>query len=190
MSAKKTLSTGAEVEGIPEEPKPGEEGYIAGFDGPGDIGDIKFDSDFNVPEEYIPPPLVPVGYYHGASTKAVFDRKNQAIVFTFTLRDNGGVMSDGKTPIDGSAYDYHIWLPRPGDEHNRNKTGTDSIRGSKISMMKQFSGYMKINMDTPKKIAEALQNGDWVGIDADIFIDINEYQGRVSNRIAKMPTRK
>jgi hypothetical protein len=170
--------------------KPGDPEYIPGFDGPGDIGDIHFDSDFNVPDEYVPPPLTATGYYHGASTRVLFNRKDQAIAWTFTLRDNGGVMSDGKTLIDGSTYDYNIWLPKPGDEHKMTKTGKQTIRAAKISMMQQFANYMKINMDTPKKIAEALQNGDWMGLEADIFVEINEYEGRISNRIGKMPLRR
>jgi len=92
------------------------------FSGPvGDEG-ISMDTDFNVEDEYKPDPLIPQATYHASVTKVVFDPDQQAIVWHFCLVDNGGVMSDGETPVDGATTVYRNWLPRPGDENELNAT--------------------------------------------------------------------
>ena len=64
---------------------------------------IKIETDFNVEDEYRPDPLIPAGTYHAAVTRVVFDVEQQAIVWHFVLHDNGGMMSDGNTGVDGAT---------------------------------------------------------------------------------------
>jgi hypothetical protein len=52
--------------------------------------------DFNTEEEYQPTPLIAEGYYNAAVTDAKFNSEDKTIDWTFTLNNNGGVMSDGR----------------------------------------------------------------------------------------------
>ncbi len=151
------------------------EGDLAG--GEGGLGDV----DFNVDDEYKPDPLIPKGTYHGVCTKVSYDPSKYCIVWDFCLHDNGGVMSDGETPIDNAHVYYRNWLPKPGDEHEMTKSGRNNKRQSKINMLMDFQKAMGIDMSTPAKIATALMEHQWIGLEADLDVDIEEYQGRVRN---------
>ena len=144
------------------------------------------DTDFNLEDEYKPEPLVSSGNYRGNVIGVVFDIEKNAIVWKVALAENGGVMSDGETPIDGSHHYYRNWLPRPGDENEPTKSGRGTKRQSKINMMKQFADSMKINMNSPAIIAESITNQDWIGIGVITTISINEYMGVTRNQIDKM----
>ena len=150
---------------------------------------INIDTDFSLDDEYKPDPLAPTGNYLGAVAGVAFEPANQAIAWKVVLADNGGVMSDGETPVDGQTYYYRNWLPRPGDENTMTFSGRSTKRQAKINMMKQFADDMKINMDTPSVIAEAIDNGEWVGLDVITSLAIEEYQGRTRNTISRMVAR-
>lgn len=143
-------------------------------------------SDFDLQDEYKPEPLVPGGNYRGNVIGVVFMLEQNAIVWKVALDNNGGLMSDGETPIDGSHHHYRNWLPKPGDEDEPTKDGRSNKRQSKINMMKRFADGMNINMDTPSIIADALTGQDWVGIPVMITLSINEYMGTTRNQIDKM----
>lgn len=142
--------------------------------------------DFNVEEEFKPSPLVATGVYHSSVTQVKFNPADQTIDWTYTLNDNGGVMSDGETPIDGAAFVYRNWLPRPGDEDERTKDGRQTKRQAKINMLGDFSNKMGVNMSTPTIILESIANSDWVGIDTDVKIRVREYEGRIFNDIERI----
>ena len=143
-------------------------------------------SDFDLEDEYKPEPLITGGNYRGNVIGVIFDAEHNAIVWKVALDENGGVMSDGETSIDGSHHYYRNWLPKPGDENEPTKDGKSNKRQSKINMMKQFADGMKINMNSPAIIAESIANQDWVGIQTMNTLSINEYMGVTRNQIDKM----
>ena len=143
-------------------------------------------ADFNVNDEFKPDPLIPSGIYHANVTSVKFNPEEQTIDWTFTLVDNGGVMNDGVTPIDGATLVYRNYLPKPGDENELTRDGRRTKRQAKINMLYEFQKAMGIDMSTPQKIAEALQNGDWIGLSVDIRVRIREFEGRVFNDIDRV----
>lgn len=143
-------------------------------------------TDFDLEDEYKPEPLVSNGNYRGNIIGVVLDVEQSAIVWKVALAENGGVMSDGETPVDGSHHYCRNWLPKPGDEDEMTKNGRSTKRQSKINMMKRFADDMKISMNTPAIIAESITNQDWIGIGVIATISINEYMGVVRNQIDKM----
>lgn len=144
------------------------------------------DLDFNVTDEYKPDPLIPKGRYHGVATEIKFIPAKFCIVWDFALHDNGGVMSDGETPIDGSHVYFRNWLPKPGDETELTKTGRNTKRQSKINMLSDFQNAIGVDMSTPTKIATALGEQQWIGIEADLEVSIDEWQGRFRNQVDRV----
>lgn len=149
----------------------------------GDV-DISIESDFSVEEEYEPSPLIPNGAnYRAAVTETKFDIEQQAIVFGYTLHDNGGVMSDGKTTVDGQVLIKKIWLPKAGDENEITKDGRTNKRKAKINMMRDFAKKMKISLENPVTIMTALRNQDWVGLEVILKINASQWEGTWRNEI-------
>lgn len=150
-----------------------------------DPADVLGKLDFNVEDEYKPEPLIPKGTYHGVATKVTFQPAQFCIVWDFCLHDNGGQMSDDDTPIDGAHVPFRNWLPKPGDENELTKTGRNNKRQSKINMLKDFENVMGIDMSTPARIAQALNEQTWVGVEADLDVDVDEYMGKFRNVVNK-----
>ena len=142
--------------------------------------------DFDVEEEFTPIPLIAESYCNGAVTDVKFNSEDKTIDWTVTLNNNGGVMSDGETPIDGSTHTYRNWLPKPGDEVERTKKGTQTKRQAKINMLHDFAEVMKITMSTPKQILESIANSDWIGMDVQVKMGICTWEGRTFNNIDRM----
>ncbi len=142
--------------------------------------------DFNVEEDFQPTPLIAEGYYNAAVTDVKFDSTAKAIVWSFTFNNNGGVMSDGETPIDGATLDHRNWLPRPGDDVERTKSGRQTKRQAKINMLHDFAEAMNINITTPRQILESIANSDWIGLEAQVKVEIRTWEGRPLNGIAKV----
>ena len=142
--------------------------------------------DFNVEEEYKPEPLIPAMTYHGVVQSVVFNPSQYCIVWTIQLQDNGGVMSDGETEIDGNAVQFRNWLPKPNDENLTTKRGNMTKRQSKINMLKDFQNEMGIDMSTPQIIAQSLAEAAWVGIEVDIDVTLDEYMGKFRNSANRM----
>lgn len=147
------------------------------------------ESDFSLDDEYKPDPLAPTGNYFGHTVGVAFEQGNQAVAWKVTLNDNGGVMSDGETPIDGQSFYYRNWLPKPGDENLMTVSGRSTKRQAKINMMKQFATEMQVNMDTPLDIMTGIESGEWVDIPVLVGLGIDEYQGRSRNQISRMVRR-
>ena len=142
--------------------------------------------DFDVEEEYQPTPLIAEGYYNAAVTDVKFNSEDKTIDWTFTLNNNGGVMSDGETPIDGSTQGYRNWLPKPGDEVEMTKKGNQTKRQAKINMLHDFAEAMKITMATPKGILESIANSDWIGMEAQVKMEVRTWDNRTFNNIARV----
>lgn len=142
--------------------------------------------DFDVEEEYQPTPLIAEGYYNSAVTDVKFNSVDKTIDWTFTLNNNGGVMSDGETPIDGSTQVYRNWLPKPGDEVEMTKKGNQTKRQAKINMLHDFAEAMSITMATPKGILESIANSDWIGMEAQVKIEVRTWDNRTFNGIARV----
>lgn len=154
----------------------------------GAAGEALGSVNFDVNEEFKAPPLIPKGTYHGVAVATKFSPAQFCIVWEFNLHDNGGVQNDGVTPIDGSHVFSRNWLPKPGDEDIPTKKGNMSKRQSKINMLKDFQDALMVDMSTPNAIAQALTEGTWIGTEADLEVDIEEWQGRfrnVVNRVKK-----
>jgi hypothetical protein len=94
-------------------------------------------------------------------------------------------MNDGVTPIDGAHVFFRNWLPKPGDEGEMTKSGRNNKRQSKINMLKDFQDSLGIDMSTPSKIANALTEQQWIGVESDVDVAIDEYMGRFRNVVNK-----
>lgn len=148
--------------------------------------DIQFDSDFNVEEEFKEDPLAPAGTYQGHVVQVSFNSEQQSIVWRVVLADNGGTMSDGETPIDGSAHYFRNWLPRAGDENLATPSGRSNKRQAKINMMKKFADGMQISMGTKEEIIKGITEGLWIGIPVFVKINLDTYQGVTRNVVDQM----
>ena len=142
--------------------------------------------DFDVEEEFLPMPLIAEGFYNGAVTDVKYNSEDLTVDWTVTLAENGGVMSDGETPIDGSTHLYRNWLPKPGDENERTKKGTQTKRQAKINMLHDFSEGMKATMTNPRVILESIANSDWLGIAVQAKVGVRTWEGRTFNSIERM----
>jgi hypothetical protein len=149
-------------------------------------GDMK-QTDFNLDDEYKPEPIAPVGVYTGVVKKVSYESSNSAILWEIVASGNiGQVMADGASPIDGSSFFYRNWLPRPGDENIRTKSGRATKRQAKINMLKRFQDDMNVDMNTPQAVQEAIMNSEWIGIPVVMSINIEEYEGVTRNSIKKI----
>ncbi len=159
-----------------------DENLVDGVDASDALGNL----DFNVDEEYRPDPLIPKGIYHASAISTKFNPAQYCIVWDFCLHDNGGVMNDGQSPVDGAHVFFRNWLPKPGDESIPTKSGKTNKRQSKINMLKDFQESLCIDMSTPAKIATGIQEQVWVGVEADMEVDAEEYQGRFRNVVGRV----
>ena len=151
-----------------------------------DEQEMNFESDFNAEEEFTPDPLAPVGTYTGHVISVSFDPAQQAIVWTIALSDNNAMMSDGKTPIDGSYHFFRNWMPRPGDESIQTPSGRSDKRSAKIGMLKRFQEGMGVFMNTKEEIIKGISEGLWLGIPVYAKIGFNTWEGVTRNQIEKL----
>jgi len=142
--------------------------------------------DFDLDSEYVPEPLIPNGKYTAAVKSVKADTKACCLVWGIVLHDNDIMATDGKTPIDGMELYYRNWLPRPGDENEFSKSGKTTKRQSKINMLTKFAQKMKINMGTPKIIAQAIIDGEWIGLEVIADVTVSEWKGDVRNEVNGM----
>jgi len=147
---------------------------------------FKFDTDFDVEDEFKVPPLVPAGRYEGYVTGVRFDAGDQALVWDVTLKADDVMMSDNETPVSGNVMTYKNWFPKAGDESIRTKTGKMTKRQAKINMIQEFQKKMRINMNTPDAILDGVQNAEWIGLEVIVVVEIREWEGRTSNQIKEM----
>lgn len=139
--------------------------------------------NFDVDSEYTPDPLIPNGKYTGAVKSVKADGKNCCITWGVVLHDNDVMASDGVTSVDGMEVYARNWLPKPGDENEFSKSGKTTKRQSKINMLKKFADKMRISMATPQVIAQAISEGEWIGLEVTVDIGVSEYKGEVRNEV-------
>jgi len=144
------------------------------------------DTDFDLEEEYKPEPLIPGGNYRSNVIAVTYEPERHAIAWKICFDGNGGVMSDGETAIDGSHQTFRNFYPKLGDKTEMAKDGRQTKHQTKINMMKRFADGMKINMNSPKIIAESIANQDWVGIPVIAAVTVGEYMGVARNQINSM----
>ena len=186
MAKKTKVETTDEEVQAPDE-APVEDNYNEEADDPTEgLGAL----DFNVSDEYKPDPLTPKGTYYGAVVKVSFNPDQHCIIWEVVLHDNGGLQSDGESQIDGAHQWFRNWLPRPGDEDTLTKSGKSTKRQSKINMLKNFAEAMKIDISTPAQIAAAISEAQWIGLEVEAEIDIDEYLGKFRNVINRMKVSK
>jgi len=173
-----------DTDSLPQEPTQAEQDAAMFADDQAE--DSLGDMDFDVTDEYKPDPLIPKGTYHGVATGIKFIPDKYCIAWDFCLHDNGGMMNDGDTPIDGAHVIFRNWLPKPGDETEMTKTGKSTKRQSKINMLMDFQNTLEVDMSTPIKIATALGEQIWIGTEADLDVDISEYLGRFRNDVNRV----
>jgi hypothetical protein len=143
--------------------------------------------DFNVNDEYKASPLIPVSKgYHAVCTDVSFDGSKHALVWNLCLHDNGGMLNDQETPLDGAHVYFYNWLPKAGEENIPTKSGRSSKRQAKINMLKDFQTATDIDMSTPQIIATALSEGAWIGAEFDVDISVREWQGKFSNEVTRI----
>lgn len=146
-------------------------------------------NDFDLETEFKNQPLIPSGTYHANVTKTYLDNESGTLNFHFCLVDNGGLMSDGETPVDGTVQVLRNWLPKAGDDKEMTKDGKMTKRQSKINMLGKFADYMGIPRDQFKNLTvinEHCQNGDWIGLRASVTIGSRDYEGKIFNEISKV----
>ena len=156
-----------------------------GFDSETGSGVASFDSDFDLEAEHKDTPLIPQGTYYANVIATVFDPEAQTIEWTFTLADNGGLMSDGETPVDGVSIPAKNWLPKPGDENELTKSGKMTKRQAKINMLFEFLKNMGCVEKTAAEIEKALNNSEWIGKRAKLTVGVRMFEGRMFNEVKK-----
>jgi hypothetical protein len=142
--------------------------------------------DFDLESEYKPEPLIPNGKYKGAIKAVKADTKAYCIIWSVVLHDNDVTASDGVTSVDGMEVWARNWMPKPGDENEFSKSGKTTKRQSKINMLTKFAQKMKINMGTPQIIAQAISEGEWIGLEVIVDVQVSEYKGEVRNEVNGM----
>jgi hypothetical protein len=147
-------------------------------------GGFKFDTDFNIEQEFKVAPLIPTGQYGGHIIGVKFDAADMALVWDVSLiADPDEFMTDNETPVSGNVIQYKNYFPKAGDELVRTKSGKQTKRQAKINMIADFQKKMKVDMNTAKAIEDGVQNAEWIGIQVIVSISIREWEGRFNNQI-------
>lgn len=144
-------------------------------------------TDFNLEDEYKPEPLAPVGTYTGMIRAVEYESGNMAIRWDVVASGNMGIlMADGESQVDGNTFFYRNWLPKPGDDKVRTKSGRSTKRQAKINMLKRFADDMKINMNDADAVMEAIANSEWIGLSVVFTLDLDTYEGVTRNVIKRI----
>ena len=145
-------------------------------------------ADFDVESEYKPTPLIPKGIYEGNVTSVKYNPTDQTIDWVIALEGNDSdlTMLDNETPVNGATLGYRNFLPKPGDELEKTKTGRQTKRQAKINMMKDFADNMGVEMKNPTQILESISNADWIGLRARVTVGYRMWEGRTFNNIDKI----
>jgi hypothetical protein len=130
-------------------------------------------------------PLIPQGVYFANVVDIVWDEEEHTIEWVFSLTDNGGVMNDGTTAVDGAIISAKNWLPKEGDENVLTKSGIMTERQAKVKTFFDFLQDMKCPESTEKQITKALTTKTWVGKRAKLTIGFRTYEGRIFNGVKK-----
>jgi len=143
--------------------------------------------DFNLDTDVVENPLIPNGNYSGNVTGVTIDHEKHCIVWKIAMQGNdGAIMSDGETEVDGETVFFRNWLPKPGDEVEMTSTGKQTKRQSKLNNLAKFFKAMNLPVVTMTDIVNAIEEGDWIGLDVTVAVATREWQGSFSNEVTKM----
>lgn len=152
-------------------------------------GLLEMNTDFNLNDEYKQTPLAKAGKYLANVIGAEYKKDKHCISIKICLDGNEGFMSDGETPLDGQHFIYNIWLPKPGDETEYETNGRVTKRQGKINRMKKTADKLKVDMSTPRIIATALANSEWVGLQVFATLSVSEWNGEFKNDVNDLAAR-
>lgn len=144
----------------------------------------QFETDFDLDTDTCATPVMPQGNYRGAITGVVLDTEKQSINFDVVFSGNDGMyLSDGETPVDGGKLIYKVWLPRLEDKDALTSNGRQTKWQWKVNNLAKVMGGLKFKASTPKDIAEAINNGDWIGADVIAQVKLSEWNNELRNEI-------
>lgn len=143
--------------------------------------------DFNLDTDVVESPLIPNGNYLGNVTGVSIDHEKYSIVWKIALQGNEGqIMSDGETEVDGNTVFFRNWLPKPGDDKEMTSTGKQTKRQSKLNSLAKFFKAMNLDVVTMTDIVNCIEEGDWIGLDVTVAISTREWNGSFNNDVNKM----
>lgn len=143
-------------------------------------------SDFNLGSDVKIDPVAPQGKYHAVIKDAKVDLKNAMIVINLELTDNGGVLSDGESALDGYEVRHRLFLPKPEDRNTPTKNGKGTKWQWKINNMAKFFNAIEVTLPTLSDIESACENGDLAGIELWVELTVDEYNGEFQNNVKKV----
>ena len=128
--------------------------------------------NFDLESDYVATPMLLAGNYTVNVTNVSWDAEKHSMVFQLVTEGNSGVKSDDTTEVDGTTLFYRIWFPRPDDSQ---KLGTNGLtkRQNKINMINRAFKAMKLDLNTPEKISEAIENGELLGTQFTAKVKLN-----------------
>lgn len=156
------------------------------IDEPNTSSDV--DTGFDLDDDYKPEPLMRKGWYKANVSEVLYDEEASCVIWNAVLDGNGGYMSDGETPVDGSTHQFRNWLPKVSDKDETSKSGKNKWQ-NKVNMLKKFTDGMQINMKTIAVIQEQIANQEWVGLPVLVELKAETYQGNTSMRAQNMKAR-
>lgn len=139
---------------------------------------------FNLKNDFKPTPLCPNGTYTGSITDVKFSEDYSTMIFTVTLNGNGGLMSDNETPVDGSSYDYRLFLPKEGDEDKMTGSGKQTKWQWKVNQLGAFfaKNFPDLDISTFEDMERGIAERSFYGADVSVEIKIEEYNGAVFSK--------
>jgi hypothetical protein len=147
--------------------------------------------DFNLDTDVVEEPLIPNGNYSANVTAVTLDTEKHAIVWKLVLQGNeGSVMADGETEVDGAVVFFRNWLPKPGDDAEMTSSGKMTKRQSKLNQLAKFTKAMNLDVVTMADIVRCIDEAEWIGKEVIASVAIREWQGSFSNEVTKMVEQK
>lgn len=146
-------------------------------------------ADFNLDNDVKIAPVAVDGNYFGAISGGKVDLKSAQVQIEITLSENGGVLSDGETPVDGYRFTHRLFLPKPEDKNNMTASGRETKWQWKVNNMAKFFANIGVNLPTLSAIDQACKDGDLVGIDVKVELTTEEYNGELKNNLRSVALR-
>lgn len=141
-------------------------------------------STFNLGADAVVTPLLIPAKYDGAVTGMRILDDGVGVEFSFTLQGNGGVKSDGVTPIDATILTHTVWLPKTGDENVFGKNNLSKAQNKINGAKKFFHDNLKDpTINTIDDMRQAANEAKFMGREAKLEINNEEYQGTSSSKI-------
>ena len=144
------------------------------------------DVDFSVKGEYKEDPVPPAGPYRAVISDVKWNTDDYAIVWVFRLVGNEGncvqLNSSGEFEqsdklIDGTFLPLKSQFPTKDMEGQTIKNGQPK-RQFFINMLGNLARALKIEIDTPAQIRQAVVDGIWRDISVTLQVEHDEYEGR------------